>query len=92
MKYPFSYTVRGYDYDEKEYYTESGIGLCSDLADAAFQINEYFRDEFVAIQHLELYEGTDLINLSPAAFSAVKDCFNTEEIFRKYEAELEREV
>jgi hypothetical protein len=91
MKYPFSYTVRGYDYDEKEYYTESGIGLCSDLADAAFQINEYFRDEFVAIQHLELYEGTDLINLSPAAFNAVKDCFNTEEFFRKYETELECE-
>lgn len=93
MNYPFSYTVRAYDYDVKqEYYTESGIGLCSDLADAALQIKEYFGDEFVEIQHLELYDGTGLINLSSAAFNAVKDCFNTEEIFRKYETELEREV
>lgn len=89
MKYPFSYTVRGYDYDAKEYYTESGIGLCTDLADAASQINEYFGDEFVEIQHLELYDGTGLINLSPAAFSAVKDCLNIEELFRKYETKLE---
>ena len=87
MKYPFSYTVRGYDYDEKEYYTESGIGLCSDLVVAACQIKEYFGDEFVEIQHLELYEETSLINLSPVAFNAVKDCLHTEEFFRKYESE-----
>ena len=88
MNYPFSYTVRAYDYEEKEYYTESGIGLCADLADAAFQINTYFGDEFVAIQHLELHEQTTLINLSPAAFENVKECLNSEEFFRKYETEL----
>ena len=88
MKYPFSYTVKGYDYDVKDqYYIESGIGFCSDLADAALQIKEYFGDEFVAIKHLELYDGTGLINLSPTALDAVKDCLHTEEIFRKYETD-----
>lgn len=82
MKYPFSYTVRGYDYDSQEYYLENGIGLCDGWADAAYQLEQYFGEEFVAIKHLELHEETTVLNLSVEAFAAVRECLKGEEIYR----------
>jgi hypothetical protein len=83
MKYPFSYTVRGYDYDSQDYYLESGIGFCDGWADAAYQLEQYFGEEFIEITHLELHEETTVLNLSAKAFAAVRECLKGEEIYRE---------
>ena len=68
MKYPFTYTVQGYNYEEKHYYLENGIGICKSFADAADILEKRFGSELIAIKHIELYEDDTVITF-PAIVS-----------------------
>lgn len=81
-KYPFTYTVQGYDYnDTEEYYLESGIGLCESFADAADILEKRYRNELIAIKHIELYEDNTVITLPKDTFDKVVDCLESDECF-----------
>ena len=81
MKYPFAYTVQGYNYDEKHFYLENGIGICESFADAANILEKHFGDELNAIKHLELYEDNTVITLPKGTFDEVVDCLESDECF-----------
>ena len=81
MKYPFAYTVQGYDYDEEHYYLENGIGLCESFADAADILEKHYGNKLIAIKHIELYEDNTVITLPKGTFDEVVDCLESEECF-----------
>ena len=82
MKYPFTYTVQGYDYSDTEgYYLESGVGICESFADAANMLEKRFGDELIAIKHIELYEENTVITLPKDTFDEVVDCLESDECF-----------
>ena len=81
MKYPFAYTVQGYDYDEEHYYLENGIGLCESFADAADILEKCYGNKLIAIKHIELYEDNTVITLPKGTFDEVVDCLESEETF-----------
>ena len=81
MKYPFVYTVQGYNYDEKHYYLENGIGICEGFADAADILEKRFGSELIAIKHIELYEDDTVITLPKGTFDEVVDCLESDECF-----------
>ena len=77
MKYPFTYTVQGYDYDEKHYYLENGISICESFADAANILEKRYGNELIAVKHLELYEDDTVIILPKGTFNEVVDCLES---------------
>lgn len=81
MKYPFVYTVQGYEHDEEHYYLESGIGICESFRDAADILEQRFGNELIAIKHIELYEDNTVIPLSERAFEEVIECLESDECF-----------
>ena len=81
MKYPFTYTVQGYDYNDEHYYLINGIGLCESFADAADILEKLFGNELIAIKHLELYEENTVIALPKGTFDEVVDCLESDECF-----------
>ena len=82
MKYPFTYTVQGYDYSDTEgYYLESGVGICESFTDAADILEKRYGNELIAIKHLELYEDSTVITLPKGTFDEVVDCLESDECF-----------
>lgn len=81
MKYPFAYTVQGYNYDTKNDYLENGIGLCESFTDAANIIEKRYGNELIAVKHIELYEDDTVIVLPKGTFDEVVDCLESEECF-----------
>ena len=81
MKYPFTYIVQGYNYDEEHYYLENGIGICESFTDAADILEKRYGNELIAIKHLELYEDNTVITLPKGTFDEVVDCLESDECF-----------
>lgn len=81
MKYPFTYTVQGYNFDERHDYLENGIGLCESFADAADILEKRYGNKLIAIKHIELYEDNTVITLPKGTFDEVVDCLESEETF-----------
>lgn len=81
MKYPFTYTIQGYNYEREEYYLESGIGLCESFADATNILEKRYGNELIAVKHLELYEENTVITLPKGTFDEVIDCLESDESF-----------
>lgn len=81
MKYPFAYTVQGYNYEEEQYYLENGISICESFADAADILEKHFGNELIAIKHLELYEDSTVITLPKGTFDEVVNCLESNECF-----------
>lgn len=67
MKYPFTYVVVYYDYDEtikkNTYFREAGIGFADNYAEAAHMLEETFGEDLVRIVNLFLMERGDLMCL-----------------------------
>ena len=75
-KYPYTFAVLAFSPDEWEhtdYYLEHGVGFCTDYADAANQIEDYYRDELVEIKNLKLYEENHIITAKREAIAAIAD-------------------
>lgn len=82
MKYPFTYTVQGYDcHDTEEYYLENGVGICESFKDAADILEQRYGNELIAIKHIELYEENTVITLPKGTFDEVVDCLESDECF-----------
>lgn len=68
MKYPFTYVVIYYDYDEtikkNKYFREAGIGFADNYAEAARMLEETFGEDLVRIINIFLMESGDLMCLS----------------------------
>ncbi len=79
MKYPFTYTVQGYDYDTEKYYLDSGIGICEGFADAANILDKKYGTELIAVKHLELFEEDNTITLPTETFEKVSEALNAYE-------------
>ena len=76
-KYPFTYTIQGYNYEDEKYYLESGIGFCASFADAASILDKRYGDELIAVKHLELFEEDNIIALPTETFEKVSKILNT---------------
>lgn len=64
IKYPFTFAVLAsseYEWEHTNYYLEHGVGFCTDYADAAGQIENYYRDELVEIKSIRLYDENSII-------------------------------
>lgn len=75
--YPFSFVVVIYDsYDHEKqigkYKRDSGMGIATSFADAAKQIEDYFDNDLVSIQRLELHEENHLIFLPEGCIEEFK--------------------
>jgi hypothetical protein len=75
-KYPFTYTIQGYDYEDEKYYLESGIGICESFADAANILDNRYKSELIAVKHLELYEEDNVITLPTEVFEKTSEALN----------------
>ena len=80
-KYPFTYTIQGYNYEDEKYYLESGIGFCESFADAANILDKRYGNELIAVKHLELFEEDNIIALPKGTFDEVVDCLESDECF-----------
>lgn len=78
-KYPFAYTIQGYDYEGEKYYLESGISICESFADAANILDKRYGDELIVVKHLELFEEDRVITLPTEAFEKVTEVLHTYE-------------
>ena len=66
MKYPFSYEIIIIDsFNTSNYLKECGMGLADNFTDAMEYIEDYYGEDLIAVKHLELFEESDLIILSP---------------------------
>lgn len=66
MKYPFSYEVIIIDsFNTSNYLKECGMGLADNFTDAMEYIENYYGEDLITVKHLELFEESDLIILSP---------------------------
>lgn len=81
MKYPFTYTVQAYDYDNEYFYLQNGVGICESFADAANIIEKRYGNDLIAVKHLELYEDSTVITLPKGTFDEVVNCLESEEWF-----------
>ena len=67
MKYPFTYAVIYYGYDEtikkNKYFREAGIGFADNYAEAARMLEETFGEDLVRIINIFLMESGDLMRL-----------------------------
>lgn len=79
MKYPFTYTVQGYDYETEKYYLENGVGLCESLADAADILEKRYKNELIAVKHLEVFEEDSVITLPTETFEKVLEALDAYE-------------
>lgn len=61
----FRFKVKGFNHDNSYYFTNCGLGVCESYSDAARIIEDYFDDELISIEKIELFEdGESLIFLS----------------------------
>ena len=74
MKYPFTFTVLGYD--NKSEYLESGMGICESYADAAHILEKKYGDEIIAIKHMKLFEEDCVITLPTETLEEVLKVLN----------------
>ena len=67
MRYPFSYEAIIIDTlsTPNHYFKECGMGLAENFTEAIEYIENYYGEDLIAIKHLELFEESDLIILSP---------------------------
>lgn len=75
-KYPYTFAVLAFSEDEWEhtnYYLEHGIGFCTDYADAAEQIENYYRNELVEIKSIKVYEESSLITAKKETIAEIAD-------------------
>lgn len=63
MVYPFKFKAKIYNYDMTIQLYETGMGLCDSYANAAGQIENFYRDELISIEKIELFEDSTLILL-----------------------------
>ena len=77
MKYPFTFTVRGYDHESG--YLENGVGICESFADAMSILEKRYGDELIAVKYLELFEEDRVIILPTETFEKVLEALNTYE-------------
>ena len=78
-KYPFTYTIQGYDYETEKYYLESGVGICESFADAANILDKRYGSELIVIKHLKLFEEDSVIPLPTEAFEKASEALNAYE-------------
>lgn len=78
-KYPFNFTVQCYDYETEKYYLESGVGICESFADAANILDERYKNELIAVKHLELFEEDSIVTLPTETFEKVSEALNAYE-------------
>lgn len=78
-KYPFTYTVQGYDYETEKYYLESGVGICESFADAANILDKRYGNELIAVKHLKLFEEDNVVTLPIETFEKVSEALNAYE-------------
>lgn len=81
MKYPFAYTVQGYNFDEGHYYLENGVGICESFTDAVDILEKHYGNELSVIKHLELYGDSTVITLPKDTFDEVVDRLESDERF-----------
>lgn len=65
MTYPFSYEAIIIDTLSNHYFKECGMGLAENFTEAIEYIENYYGEDLIAVKHLELFEESDLIILSP---------------------------
>lgn len=67
VKYPFTYVVIYYYYDEdtkkNKYFREAGIGFAENYAEAARMLEDTFGEDLVRIVNIFLMESGDLLRL-----------------------------
>lgn len=63
-KYPFAFSIVGYNFDEETYFSENGLGICKSFADAANILEKHYGSELISISHLELHEESTVITTS----------------------------
>ena len=63
MKYPFIFRVAVYNFEQHSTFKHYGMGIAENYSEAAAQIEEFFKDELVQIEHLEFHEESNLIFL-----------------------------
>lgn len=80
MKYPFTFTVRGYDHESE--YLESGVSICESFTDATNILEKRYGDELIAIKHIELYEESTVITLPKNIFEEVIDCLDANVVYQ----------
>jgi hypothetical protein len=81
-KYPFTYTIQGYDFDEEDYYLENGVGICESFSDATSILEKRFGNDLIAIKHLELYADNTVIALPRITFEEVVECLEQDEVYQ----------
>ena len=75
--YPYSFTVviyHSFDTEKQvgKYRRDSGMGIATSFADAAKQIENYYDNDLVSIQTLELHEENRLIFLPEGCIEEYK--------------------
>ena len=77
MKYPFTYVVVYYYYDENikknKYFREAGIGFADNYAEAARMLEESFGEDLVRIINIFLMEDGDLLRLPEEYISVIEN-------------------
>lgn len=67
MKYPFTYAVIYYDYDEtikkNKYFRETGIGFADNYAEAAHILEDAFGEDLIRIINIFLMDSGELMQL-----------------------------
>lgn len=73
MNYSFYFRIKvNDDYKENGYCEQSGLGIAKNFADATKQIEEFYGDDLISIEHLELGNEESTLFILP------------DEICRKY--------
>lgn len=79
--YPFVYKIKVFIFEEEE--THYGVGFCSSFADAASKIEQsYSFDELISIEHLELLEEDNLLQVSKDYYEKIKMGFTSDELYK----------
>lgn len=71
-KYPFYFKVLIFVEDKQVY--NCGMGIASGYSDAASFIEKYYGDELLQIEHLELFEESNLIFLPEGVCENYRNC------------------
>ena len=50
----FRFKVKGFDHDNDYYFTNCGLGVCESYSDAARSIEDYFDNELISIEKIEV--------------------------------------
>lgn len=93
-KYPFTYKVVGYDYDNEKFYQSCGLGFCRDgFSDAAHIIEKAYGNELVSIKELKVHaERANLFEMPNELYNACIKTLNSLDCFKKEISEGEANV